>query len=122
MNILKNPHFDAQRCTYCNLWMQDGHESGFFMCQNHNIIVGFMYQQSNELVYRIFMRKDDEFIIQMMFDVRNNEFNLIKMPTIKPGQDTLSTQGLVKLSFLPDIQPEQFDEYLEKLLNMQVFT
>lgn len=81
-----------------------------------------MYQQSNELVYRIFMRKDDEFIIQMMFDVRNNEFNLIKMPTIKPGQDTLSTQGLVKLSFLPDIQPEQFDEYLEKLLNMQVFT
>jgi len=103
--------------------MEDGHESGFFTCINHDVVVAFLYQQDNELIYRMFFKKDSEFITQMMFNVRSNEFNLIKMPVLKQGgHDYLAKQTLVSLSFLPDVTPEQFDEYLEKLLNVQVFT
>lgn len=119
MNILKNPHFEPRRCLYCQHLMEDGYESGFFQCHNHEVLVAFYYQQDNSLFYKIFMQKEDDYITQMMFNVKDNEFNLIRFPNDQHIR--LEKQSLVTLNFLPEIYPDQFEDYLEKLLNMQVF-
>lgn len=97
--------------------MTNTQKNGYFTCHNHEVNVAYMCFSSDEsMAYRYLIGKVNGQQYSLVFYLRDNFCRLIKTSEFR------KLEQMVKLNYLPDITPSQFTEFVQKLLDLMVFS